>query len=50
MSRISELSLSDLNHELGKAKESLFHGSSQYVQNFRTDASQGREIWIRQII
>lgn len=40
MSRISELSLSDLNHELGKAKESLLYGSSQYVQNFRTDATQ----------
>lgn len=40
MSKISELSLSDLNHELGKAKESLLYGSSQYVQNFRSDAAQ----------
>eukprot|EP00088_Acartia_fossae_P055492 TRINITY_DN6439_c0_g1_i1.p1 TRINITY_DN6439_c0_g1~~TRINITY_DN6439_c0_g1_i1.p1 ORF type:complete len:376 (+),score=85.72 TRINITY_DN6439_c0_g1_i1:145-1272(+) len=39
MSKISELSLSDLNHELGKAKESLMYGSSQYVQNFRSDAA-----------
>jgi len=39
MNKFHELSLSDLNHELGKAKESLMYGSSQYVQNFRTDAA-----------
>jgi len=39
VTRLSQVSLSDINHQLGKAKESLVYESGSYFQNFKTDAS-----------
>ncbi|XP_023335499.1 schwannomin-interacting protein 1 [Eurytemora carolleeae] len=38
LNKLQEVSLSDLNHELGKAKESLVYESSNYLQTIREDA------------
>jgi len=37
--KLQEVKLSDLNHELGKAKESIAYGSSSYLQHFKEDAT-----------
>jgi len=39
VTRLSQVSLSDINHQLGKAKESLVYESGSYFQNFKSDAS-----------
>jgi len=39
LNKIQEVSLSDINHELGKAKESLVYESSSYLQNIKEDAA-----------
>lgn len=39
ITKLSQVSLSDINHELGKAKESLVYESGNYIQNFKSDAS-----------
>ena len=33
------MNLSDVNHELGKAKESLVYESGSYIDNFKSDAA-----------
>jgi len=37
--KFSDVNLSDLNHELGKAKENLLCESEDYLGNFKTDAN-----------
>ena len=39
LARLSDVSLSDLNYELGKAKENLVCESESYLGNFKTDAT-----------
>merc|ERR1712129_239552 len=39
ISRISDVNLSNLNYELGKAKENIVCESENYLGNFKTDAS-----------
>lgn len=39
LSKIQQVSLSNVNHELGKAKESLVYESGSYIENFRSDAA-----------
>jgi len=40
INKLSQVNLSDINHELGKAKESLVYGTENYFGNFKSDASQ----------
>jgi len=44
LSRFSDVSLSDLNYELGKAKESLVSESGNYLGNLKTDATMVTKI------
>lgn len=39
LSKIQQVSLSNVNHELGKAKESLVYESGSYIENFKSDAA-----------
>jgi len=39
ITKLSQVNLSDINHELGKAKESIVYESGSYLENFKTDAS-----------
>ena len=39
ITKLSQVNLSDINHELGKAKESLVYESGSYLENFKSDAS-----------
>ena len=36
---VTKVNLSDVNHELGKAKESLVYESGSYIDNFKSDAA-----------
>ena len=39
ITKLSQVNLSDINHELGKVKENLVQESGSYLQNFKSDAS-----------
>ena len=39
ITKLSQVNLSDINHELGKVKENLVNESGSYLQNFKSDAS-----------
>jgi len=39
LSKIQQVSLSNVNHELGKAKENLVYESGSYIENFKSDAA-----------
>jgi len=44
LTKLSQVNLSDLNHELGKAKESLVFESGAAMGSFREAASQGKSL------
>jgi len=44
LTKLSQVNLSDINHELGKAKESLVFESGAAIGSFREAASQGKSL------